>query len=257
MDETGLGLDLFPGEDVRFADDWYDGICALCGASGRFYRLRLGSRETFRCQACRSFHRYQGQARVVVADYTRHASTCLADLAPEPEFRALRIWEPCEQSPIKRHLYRLPHYVSTSYWPDVAPGGHRDGVRCEDLMALTFPDESLDLVLTSDVFEHVRKPFVAFAEIHRALRPGGAHIFSIPVTWPPPDLTVPRVDVSTDVDVHILEPHYHVNHLVYNDFGADLLEQLDRLGFQSSVVRFEATNKIARRLLTFRCVKRG
>jgi hypothetical protein len=35
----------------------------------------------------------------------------------------------------------------------------------EDLEALTFPDESFDLVITQDVFEHVLRPAKAFAEI--------------------------------------------------------------------------------------------
>jgi SAM-dependent methyltransferase len=249
--------ELAPGEDMAFADDWYDGTCSLCGVTGRFLRLRQFTRETFRCPACRGFHRYQGQARVIVDHYARHGSTCLADLAQEPEFQALRIWEPCERSPLKRHLYPLPNYESTSYWPDVEPGEHRDGVRCEDLMALSFPDEALDLVLTSDVFEHVRRPYAGFAEVHRVLRPGGAHIFSIPVSWPMPDRTVPRVDVTTEEDVHLLKPVYHVTHLVYNDFGADLLVELQRIGFDTTAVRFEASNELARRLITFKSIKVG
>jgi len=41
-------------------------------------------------------------------------------------------------------------------------------------------DESFDLVITLDVFEHVLRPAKAFAEIARTLKPGGAHIYTVP-----------------------------------------------------------------------------
>ena len=47
------------------------------------------------------------------------------------------------------------------------------GVRCENLEELTFPDESIDLHISQDVMEHVFQPKRAFAEIARTLRPGG------------------------------------------------------------------------------------
>jgi SAM-dependent methyltransferase len=61
-------------------------------------------------------------------------------------------------------------------WPDAAVGGVINGVRCEDLQALTFADESIDLHITQDVFEHLLDPRAAFREIARTLRVEGAHI---------------------------------------------------------------------------------
>ncbi|NRA96229.1 MAG: methyltransferase domain-containing protein [Planctomycetes bacterium] len=42
-----------------------------------------------------------------------------------------------------------------------------------DVHALPLPDESIDLVHASAVFEHLKQPFVAAQEIWRVLRPGG------------------------------------------------------------------------------------
>jgi SAM-dependent methyltransferase len=164
--------------------------------------------------------------------------------------------------PFRTHFSRMPSYVMSDYWPDVAPGDEREGVRCEDLMALTFPDESFDLVVTSDIFEHVRKPAVGFREVHRVLRAGGRHIFSIPVQEPMRRVTVERVDTSGDEDVHILEPRYHLGpgnsqHIVYNDFGLDLIDDLGEVGFDTEVVRYRAPSTEASRLLTFCSVKRA
>ena len=119
---------------------------------------------------------------------------------------------------------RLPNYVTSAYWPDVEPGEERDGTRCEDLMAVTFTDErSFDLVVTSDIFEHVREPYVGFAEVHRVLRRGGGrHIFSLPVQAPMRCEQRSSVfDTSGDKDIFPVEPLYHHSgqHLVYNDFG--------------------------------------
>lgn len=240
--------------EPEFTDE-FDGVCSICGTEARFRRERRAIGATFQCPSCRSSLRYQGQGRVLVERYAQHGATSVAALCQEPEFRALDIWEPGELGPFRRHLRDLPGYRTSSYWPDVPPGDTRDGVRCEDLMALTFASSCFDLVITSDVFEHVRRPYLGFAEVHRVLRPGGAHVFSIPVRWPLRKETVVRVDASGDEDVLLVEPAYHRMHLVYNDFGEDMLERLDEIGFETAVVRFEVDNVAAARLLTFCSVK--
>ena len=55
------------------------------------------------------------------------------------------------------------------------------GFRNEDLEQQTFADDEFDLVVTSDVMEHIYEPDKAFKEIYRTLKPGGAHIFSVPL----------------------------------------------------------------------------
>jgi len=60
-------------------------------------------------------------------------------------------------------------------------GETKSGNRCENLECLTFDDNSFDLFITQDVFEHLMNPEKAFAEIARVLKPGGAHIFTVPL----------------------------------------------------------------------------
>ena len=45
------------------------------------------------------------------------------------------------------------------------------------------PDESFDLVLSSDVFEHLERPWLAAAEIARILKPGGLAITHTLFSW--------------------------------------------------------------------------
>jgi SAM-dependent methyltransferase len=235
----------------------FETTCWVCGRTGTFERGARRILGGFACPNCGAILRYQGQARALVRCYSRDGARSLAELVEEPAFRALRIYEPGEKGVLQRFLRTVPVHVRTSYFPDVEPGAHVNGVRCEDLMALTFPAGEFDLVITSDVMEHVRRPRAAFAEIRRVLRPGGRHVFTIPVRHPMPPKTITRVDVSGDEDVFLAKPAYHDGgHLVYNDFGADLLELLDDSGFDTDVVRFESPDEEASTQLTFCCRRR-
>jgi SAM-dependent methyltransferase len=82
-------------------------------------------------------------------------------------------------------------YCPSHYYPDKPLGsftedqlGHSAQIyslRNENLEAQTFEDELFDLVITQDVFEHIFNPALAFKEVARTLRPGGAHIFTVPL----------------------------------------------------------------------------
>jgi SAM-dependent methyltransferase len=72
------------------------------------------------------------------------------------------------------------HYVPSQYFPAKTPGSLDGGARCENLEALTFADGSIDLHITQDVLEHVVHPFTAFRKVARMLKPGGAHVFTVP-----------------------------------------------------------------------------
>lgn len=149
-----------------------------------------------------------------------------------PAYRKLTIHE---SSPIGRgassRLARECHRYSYShYFPDT-PRGKTDPVhkaRCENLEALTFADNSFDLIITQDVMEHVFNPAAAFREIARVLRPGGAHVFTVPLVRKT-EASRPRAvrSVSGEVE-HLLDPEYHGNpvdskgSLVTTDWGNDI-----------------------------------
>ena len=54
------------------------------------------------------------------------------------------------------------------------------GIRHEDVMALSFEDASIDLIVSNDVFEHVPEPARAFRECARVLKPDGVMLATIP-----------------------------------------------------------------------------
>ena len=182
-------------------------------------------------------------------------------LAQVPDFARLAIFEPGIAGPFRGLLGALPGYMKSFYWSDLASGEARNGVMSQDLMALSLADASVDLVITSDIFEHIRHPDRAFSEISRILKPGGAHVFSIPVAVPHPAMTVARVDVSGPTDIHLLPEVYHGDgvggrSLVYNDFGLDLLEALEKLGTPTHLHHYEVPERPVNAAVAFISVKR-
>lgn len=216
------------------------GVCAVCGHRGAYVADDAPTRENHRCASCGASLRYRNQAAAITATY--HAcDLSLAELAATSPFAELAIYEPGIIGPFRRILEPLAGYRVSYYWPGVAPGEAHEGVRCEDLERLTWPSETFDLVITSDIFEHVRHPAKGFAEVRRVLKPGGWHIFTVPLTWPFRHETSARVDVSGPRDVHLADPVYHGSptdprgSLVYTDFGTDLPEALRRCGYAVTV----------------------
>ena len=239
----------------------YSGICTVCGKDGLFLHdpAIRSIRENFKCVTCRASLRYREQARLVVRDFSRTGSKCLAELAREREFRTARIYEPGLIGPFRRYLSGLSGYQSSFFEADVSADEVRDGIECQDLMNLGYEKDSFDLVLSSDIFEHVRKPFAGFQEVNRVLKPGGFHIFSIPVQYPMKRRSVFRVDTSGPNDVYVLPAHYHGapggrRSLVYTDFGEDMIERLAEGGIYLHVerpLREETPLFIGDRMLSF------
>jgi SAM-dependent methyltransferase len=134
--------------------------------------------------------------------------------------------------------------VETSQFKPTMPWGARLGPSTtnQNLECLTFADTSFDIVLASDVMEHVRLYTRAHSEIRRILRPGGYYIFTVPHTRAM-DEHVVRVAVHAEddpaQDEHLLRPEYHgsadpdeqAGVLSYRCFGRNLDRELIALGF--------------------------
>jgi hypothetical protein len=121
------------------------------------------------------------------------------------------------------------------------PGEAVDGVRHEDACHLSFAAGALAAHLSTDVLEHVADPWLAFAEAHRCLAPGGVLLFTVPfhddrddsfcrVVWndrggPPRHLAPP---------IYHGDPRSPRGSLVVTEFGWDVLERLRYAGFQDA-----------------------
>lgn len=205
----------------RIAGKAHSGHCPICETRTTFVIKNAWLRDYYLCEKCGSIPR----ARHLMSVLHRHF----------PNYRELAIHEssPCGAS-FEKFARVCPHYVASYFWPDVKPGSSRNGYRCENLEALTFPDNHFDLVITQDVMEHVMHPDRAFSEIARTLKPGGSHVFTIP--WYATRSTVIRATESGGVIRHLLPPEYHGNPidndgaLVVTEWGRNLPEFIFRNG---------------------------
>jgi SAM-dependent methyltransferase len=239
----------------------YQGVCGVCGEEQIFYKKHRSIREGYQCRKCKASLRYQGQAEAIVQKFSHAPNISLEMLCTQAQFQKIAIYEPGVIGPFRKYFSEFPNYINSYYWDDVPPGEARDGIQCQNLEQLTYEADQFDLVLSSDIMEHVRHPWDAFKEIHRVLKPGGYHIFSIPVQHPMPSKTVYRVDTSGDEDIHLMEPRYHSaprpgsnergESLVYVDFGKDIVEHLEVIGFDVELLQLKNQDSEIQKLITF------
>jgi SAM-dependent methyltransferase len=205
------------------------GFCAACDRVVVFVALSDWLRDDLRCLRCNGIPRQRALLEV------------LGEVAPD--WRRRRIHESSPDGPGSDRMAReCPGYDASQFWPDVARGTLRDGVRCEDLTALTFADASLDLFVTQDVFEHVLDPEPGFAEIARVLRPGGLHVFTVP--WYRGRATHVRARPGADGRTveHRAPPDFHSNpvdptgSLVATEWGDDLADVIRQASGMTTTV---------------------
>ena len=234
-----------------------DYMCAVCGFKGPLnVEKKAAPRDNYRCGNCRSMVRQRDVAQLFVDEFGDGMSPSLTDLLKRGKLDDLAIYEIGMTGPVWSRLKKLPNYTNSYFWEDVELGGSRDGVRCEDVRALTFDDESFDVVLSFEVFEHVFDIDQAIREIARVLRPGGCHIFSMPVPYPLPEATHVRAVMKDGEIEHLDKPHYHIagdgsKSLVVTDFGSDFQDIHARNGLQLSIVYRSAPNVPENRNATF------
>lgn len=206
------------------------GYCSVCGENGILYKAGH-PRISYFCRGCGAVARNRHLATILGRIMGSGEPYSLPGLvASRPD---LKVYQAQARGPIHQALWGLSGYVCSEYLPDTLPGSvSKSGIRCEDLQQLTFPVDSFDVVITEDVLEHIRDPDAAWREIHRVLKPGGYHVFTIP--YDPGRRTARRVIIEGERDIFVMPKVYHGDAirdgLVYTDFGYDLLDHLERIG---------------------------
>lgn len=148
-----------------------EGYCPICEKQVTFNAERSWFRDFLLCSDCRSIPRERALFKVIADYFPNYRELSIHESSPASRGASLKLKKEC------------PGYDSSQYFPDVSLGDidARTGFRCENLELLTFPDNSFDLFITQDVMEHIFDHEKAFREIARVLKPGGAHIFSVPL----------------------------------------------------------------------------
>ncbi len=229
------------------------GTCTICGMRTLFLAFDTGSaphaREQFHCAVCKSVSRHRHVALEMLRVFERKEASLQEAL---PFFRNLKIYSASSGDAMSQVLGKNnPNYVVSEYFPDTPLGAEKSGVQCQNLEALTFKDNAFDLVITEDVLEHVVNVKKALSEIHRVLKQGGFHIFTVPLLLDSP--TIERAVVEENGGIkHLLPPEYHGDPirgeiLAFRTFGYDIFSMLSDIGFNArlSPTFFQMTLKHA------------
>jgi SAM-dependent methyltransferase len=97
----------------------------------------------------------------------------------------------------------------SEFIPGHKNGDWIDGIRNEDVQQLSFADESLDVITSNQVFEHVPDDLAGYRECWRTLRTGGHLIFTVPIYDTERTVQVARLEGGT---IHWLEtPEFHAS----------------------------------------------
>ena len=244
------------GKNMRFQGMlFHAGKCNVCGNETRFYYTDPTLyRESLVCGECLTTSRYRSIARGIlkaIQELTDIKAASLVELQPAAENISFKIYDTQPAFYSDASAYPIPDLLSkcssieseTSVYRPNEPLGFRLGPNFtnQNLEELTFPDNSFDLVITSDVMEHVRLDNRAHQEIRRVLKPGGVYLFTVPHFRHGPK-TIVRVEVIDPADPtkdqFPMEKEYHGDAnsedrraLSYRAYGTDLDDFLSELGF--------------------------
>ena len=136
---------------------------------------------------------------------------------------------------------KFPCTVGSEFLGDQLPFGliNKNGVRNETLTDLSFPDQSFDILISLDVFEHIPDYNFAFKECARVLRTGGKMMWSVPFIPSSPTNFI-RAKIEDGVVVHIQPPEYHGDPLsgdgvlCFQHLGWEMLDQIRTAGFRDA-----------------------
>jgi SAM-dependent methyltransferase len=200
--------------------------CRCCQKVSLFPQFSIGEEVRF-CVFCRANLRYE-----MLAEYLRDK---------HPDIARLDVLELDPFSSLQQILQNAKTYTRTYFDPNVKVGTPRaDGAKMADVTKLQFADNSFDLIVSSEVLEHVPDLNAAFKEMRRVLRPGGCHVFTVP----PSDATKQLATLRDDKIVHlVMPPEYHgdplgngTGILAFWHLGRDFPEMLSIADLDFSVV---------------------
>lgn len=187
-------------------------------------------------------HRSLAAALLRVASEASDCPLVSIEDAAIVDFSRLRVLDTDSFSPISKRLRRSPYYCVSSFRPDMESGLQFEPNHFNvNLERTSFPDALFDVVVTSDVMEHVRDIDAAHAEVSRILKPGGYYVFTVPYDE---NCKTHHTLVETcgPVDRFLVPPQYHGDPLTggilaYRVFGRALFSDLERVGFEVEFFR--------------------
>lgn len=211
-----------------------EGYCNICNKEVdfvvpvNFWEFR----DNLVCPTCGSIPRERALMFVIELLYPNWKNLAIHESSPIGRGASKKIKTDCSD------------YTATQFYPKLPFGSYVGKFRNENLEKQTFEDEVFDLVISQDVMEHVFFPDKAFSEIARTLKPGGAHIFTVPIVNRERPSTVCAKLLPNGKVEHLKEPEYHGNpvdskgSLVTMNWGFDITDYIKNSSGLNSTIYF-------------------
>ena len=207
------------------------GYCPCCEENTFFIAKNYWLRDYYQCISCGSIPRQRALMKVLAEEV--------------PDWRKRSMHESSPSGITFTFLKEQCGEYTYSYWYEDKEKGEQLGENKtnQNLEEMTFEDEMFDVFITQDVLEHVNYPEKVLQEIARTLKPGGKHIFTVPIYVL--QKSRPRIIMHNGERELILPAVYHGNpisedgSLVTFDWGNDIAEWIDEVtGMQSKIISF-------------------
>jgi len=215
--------------------DFIFGYCRVCEQASRLkIKIKKNNKIVFRDSLVCEFCKLNSRKRFMLSylkDLTKHSNSIPTVFMYEQITKFFKF-----SSKIKNIKIIGSEFLGY----DKKPGQNINNIRHEDAMNLSLDNNSTDIVVSNDVYEHV--PFISKAldESFRVLKNSGTLLISIPFHINNTK-TISRATLGGHKVEHILPPIYHSNpvaenegSLVYYDYGWDFLDMLRKAGFSDA-----------------------
>ncbi len=226
------------------------GLCDACGGFGpyrfseiinttlaRQWRLdkkqkeAMSARESMFCSFCESSYRLRLLSRAIKIVLNLDTSKGLQQYIKSKELDRLKIAE-INSCGVLHEILKEVKGLSYSEFES-----KNKKVPHQDIQDLTYDDNVFDLIFTSDTLEHVPDPQKALDETYRVLKPGGAHIMTLPIIISRKSIRR-TYSSKTDKKIYDKDQSFHgsgePDYLVWNEFGYDFIDLVKQSGFSAN-----------------------
>jgi glycosyltransferase involved in cell wall biosynthesis/SAM-dependent methyltransferase len=226
------------------------GFCNVVDSETEFIVASDNLRESVVAQVSSSINRHRQLVCALSMALFGNPHVSLPDIGAAINRRNLRVYVAETNSVLPNALKRelRPDLLVCSEYlgPEHESGEIVQGILNQDLQKTSFDDESFDVIITSEVFEHIPDAISAEKEVMRILRTGGVYCFTVPfLPAGEHDVVLAEMDPQGQVE-YFAEPQFHSDPirpdegaLVYRLFSfTDLKQRFGDLGHEFKSYRF-------------------
>lgn len=226
------------------------GFCNISGVATTFTLRSENFREDLVADVSQSINRHRQVICALSLSLFGSPNFSLAEIVVYINEKQLRVYSADAYSPmflfLKAQLDPALFVYSEYFGREYKSGEMVNDIRHEDLQATSFADESFDIILTCDVFEHIPNAIIAEREVVRILKANGIYCFTVPYI-PDGDSDLILAEAAGDGEIqYFAEPQYHGDPvrpdegiLVYRLFSfRDLKQRFEALGCTFRSYRF-------------------